>query len=679
MAELLLHNAWLIPLYPAAACVIIWALGRKAPGEGGYVAVGGMVIAAVHSWLLLACLVFAPPAEYAHAHQYQAGFTWAVFFGTPMPIGFMIDNLAAVMCAMVTLVSALIFIYSLGYMHGERDYPRFFAYMSLFGFSMLTLVISANLLLMYVGWELVGICSYLLIGFWFERRSAANAAKKAFITNRVGDFGFLIGIMILFANAHTFDFGEIFAWAASHQAPLAIVGIASVLLFCGAIGKSAQFPLHVWLPDAMEGPTSVSALIHAATMVAAGVYMIARIFPLFVTAAAQTVFWGMTGFTIVAVVGCITLLLGAFIAVTQNDIKRVLAYSTISQLGYMMLGLGMGVAGFTAGVFHLITHAFFKALLFLGSGSVIHGTGTQDMWKMGGLWTPMRRTAITFLIGTAALCGIIPFAGFFSKDEILLACWETNKVFFLFGEIGAFLTAFYMTRQCMLVFFGRPRDPEIHPHESPPVMTVPLMILAFFAAFLGWVGSPWTGNLFHHFVHFTPTTIADMAGHGAGGATEAAAAGVNWLVIVISTGAAALGVGAGYVLYSDRFSISADALKAGPLRYVYTLSKNKCYFDELYQSTAVAGTLGLAWLSGMIDDWVIDKFVDLWGWVTLKWSELSGLFDDHVIDKLVDATGKVSGAGGWIVSRLQDGSVQHYIIGFVAVTAGIVVWVLMHF
>jgi len=630
MTEFFLHHAWLIPLYPAAASALIWAYGRRAPGEGAYLAVGGMVIAAIHSWLLLLGLIFAPPFEYAQLPHYEAGFTWATFNGVPLQLGFMMDNLAAVMCAMVTLVSSLIFIYSIGYMHGERDYPRFFAYMSLFGFSMLILVVANNLALMYVGWELVGLCSYLLIGFWFERRSAANAAKKAFITNRVGDFGFLIGIMVLFAYAKTFSFAGIFTWVASNQAPLAIVGVASVLLFCGAIGKSAQFPLHVWLPDAMEGPTSVSALIHAATMVAAGVYMVARIFPLFDLAARTTVFWGLNGLAVVAIIGCITLLLAAFIAVTQNDIKRVLAYSTISQLGYMMLGLGMGAAGFAAGVFHLITHAFFKALLFLGSGSVIHGTGTQDMWQMGGLLKPMRSTAITFLIGTAALAGIFPFAGFFSKDEVLTACWETNRIFFFLGEVGAFLTAFYMTRQCMLVFFGQPRDHSIHAHESPRVMTVPLMILAFFAATLGLAGTPWIGgNLFHHFVHYPPATIADMMEHGV--AAEAAHTGVNWLVIFVSTAAALSGVGCGYALYSGRGGLSPNMLKVGPLWLVYQLSKNKCYFDELYQATAVAGTLGLAKLCGGVDNWVIDKFVDLWGWLCLKWSELSGLFDDYVL------------------------------------------------
>ncbi len=664
MIQTLLHTAWLIPLYPLAACGWILARNRRAWGAGAYVAIAGMAVACLHAVALLLGLIFAPPAQYLAQGSHEAFLTWATFAGRPLELGFVIDNLASVMCAMVTVVSLLIFIYSVGYMHGDDYYPTYFAMVSLFGFSMLTLVISNNLLQMYVGWELVGLCSYALIGHWYERRSAANAAKKAFITNRVGDFGFLIGIMVLFAYGPSLRFSEIFVALTDHQIPLAIAGVAAALLFCGAIGKSAQFPLHVWLPDAMEGPTPVSALIHAATMVAAGVYMVARVFPLFFLTQAQATLWGLSSLTVVALIGCITLLLAAVIAVTQNDIKRVLAYSTISQLGYMMLGLGMGLAGFTAGVFHLITHACFKALLFLGSGSVIHGTGVQDMWRMGGLLKKMPATAWTFLIGTAALAGIFPFAGFFSKDEILLACWGTNRAFFWLAEAGACLTALYMTRQVILVFWGAPRDPSVHAHESPPVMTIPLMVLAFFAAFLGFIGSPWiAGNLFHQFVHFVPP---DLTGHAAAHAAELPGGG---LVMLISTLFALGGVAFGIVLYADApwAKLSPNDLKRGPLQYLYILSKNKFYFDELYQATGVRGTLLLAQACRLWDDYVIDAFVDLMGKATVLWSKLSGFFDDYVIDKLVDATGWASGAAGWVVNRLQTGKVQQYIIGFAAI------------
>ena len=522
----MLNLAWTIPVFPLATCAILIFFGARLQRRYGE-AVGWIGVAGIAATVPLAvgCLADliagAPPAggQIAWAHLGQMTLT----------VGYYVDALTAVMLVMVAVVATCIMIYSVGYMHGDEGYSRFFAYMSLFCFAMFTLVLASSLLLLYVGWELVGLCSYLLIGFWFERKVAADAAKKAFITTRIGDVGFAIGILILFGYVPTLQYHDVFAAAQSGAIPSATLAIATVLLFCGAIGKSAQFPLHVWLPDAMAGPSPVSALIHAATMVAAGVFMVARLFPLFYATASTPLLLGISPLLIVGFIGLITALMAATLGVVQSDIKRVLAYSTISQLGFLMATLGLGVVGFTAAVFHLITHAFFKSLLFLGAGSVMHGCNDEtDMFKMGGLARKMPYTYWTFWAGTLSLAGIPLFAGFFSKDEMMAAAWQSAHgqlvywLFFLGLEAAAFLTAFYMGRACFLTFSGPPRSPAAeHAHESPRLMTVPLVILAFFAVFLGWVGAPWVGgNLFYTFVYFTP------AGHAAEHLTHS----FNWVV-----------------------------------------------------------------------------------------------------------------------------------------------------
>jgi len=664
----MLQIAWIIPILPFIACAVLIffgsALTRRMGEKVGWVGVAGIAATIPISLGCLAELIINPmPVD--------RSVPWAAVGEFAIHVGYMVDPLTAVMICMVSIVATCIQIYSIGYMHGDPRFSRFFAYLSLFCGSMFLICIADNFLMLYAGWELVGLCSYLLIGFWFERQSASNAAKKAFITTRVGDVGFAIGILILFFHVPSLLFADAFGAVESGQIPAWIAGIAALCLFCGAIGKSAQFPLHVWLPDAMEGPTPVSALIHAATMVAAGVFMVARLFPLFYTSLGAAVLFGAPALTVVAVIGLITALMAAVIGVVQNDIKRILAYSTISQLGYMTAALGLGVVGFTAGVFHLITHAFFKSLLFLGSGSVIHGChDEQDVRKMGGLAKKMPVTYLTFWAGTLALAGFPLFAGFFSKDEIMLAAWETAAhsggtwVFFWGLELGAFLTAFYMGRLCFLTFSGEPRQAAVNAHESPKLMTVPLVILAVFAVLLGWVGTPWVaGNLFHQFVHFVPN------GHAA--APEIAhGGGTNWAVVAVSTLMALGGLLLAAVMYLWKL-VSPDLIKR-PLYPLYLLAKNKFYFDEIYTAVPVGLTLGLAWGCRLVDTYIVDGIVNAVGWAT-RWllGFGSGLFDMIVVDGFVNLIGYINKWTGELLSRLQVGRVQEYVSGFVMFACGI--------
>src|SRR5262249_51600951 len=473
----MLHLIWPIPALPLAGALVNLFFGRRLGHKAHWVAVPSVGLA----------FVFAAAAFYrlGRADEIFAGPVWQwIVAGTfRTPLTFQLDHLSAVMLLIVTGVGFLIHVYSIGYMHTDPDSPRFFTYLNLFLFSMVILVLAGNYLVLFVGWEAVGLCSYLLIGFWYTRDSAANAGKKAFIANRVGDFGFTLGIMLIWVSLGTLEFREVFP-----RAPELTVGTATVislLLFVGACGKSAQLPLHVWLPDAMEGPTPVSALIHAATMVTAGVYLVARAHALFERSG--------VALDVVAWVGVVTAVFAATIGLVQTDIKRVLAYSTISQLGYMFVGVGVGA--YAAGVFHLVTHAFFKALLFLGAGSVIHAlSGEQDLRKMGGLARKLPVTWYTMLVATVAISGLPPFSGFFSKDEILAAAFFAGKgTIFALGLLGSALTAFYMWRLVFLTFLGRSRvDHEVvhHAHESPLVMTIPLAILAVFAAGAGVWGLP---------------------------------------------------------------------------------------------------------------------------------------------------------------------------------------------
>ena len=483
----LLNHLWIVLALPLAGAAINGLLGKRWPQSAvNSVAVGSVVL----SFLAAAETV----REFCAAGQATVignYFTWMVGGeATPHPFrvefALQVDQLTVVMLMVVTFVGMLIHIYSTGYMAHEGGYYRFFSYLNLFMFFMLTLVMAANLIVMFVGWEGVGLCSYLLIGFWFLKKSAADAGKKAFIVTRIGDFGFTVGILLVFATFGTVAFGEIFDSAARNPVSEGVLTTICLLLFAGAIGKSAQLPLYVWLPDAMEGPTPVSALIHAATMVTAGVYMVARMNPLFSRAPVAML--------VVAIVGAITALYSATIGLVQTDIKKVLAYSTVSQLGYMFLACGVGA--YTAGIFHLMTHAFFKGLLFLAAGSVIHAMGgEQDMMKMGGLRKKIPITYWTMFVGTLAIAGIPGFAGFFSKDEILEAA-EAGRyhhvILFLMALVGAGLTSFYMFRLVFLTFFGQPRYDEhkVHVHESPKNMTIPLIVLAFLSIFGGWFAAP---------------------------------------------------------------------------------------------------------------------------------------------------------------------------------------------
>ncbi|MGB5533127.1 MAG: NADH-quinone oxidoreductase subunit L [Acidimicrobiia bacterium] len=538
------------------------------------------------------------------------------------------DPLSALMTLIVTGVGSLIHIYSIGYMHGDPRYPRFFGYMNLFIASMLTLVLADNFGLMFVGWELVGLSSYLLISFWFTKPSAAAAGKKAFIVNRIGDWGFLVGLMLIFAAFGTLDFGVVFGEADS----LLSVGMATaitLLLFVGATGKSAQIPLYIWLPDAMEGPTPVSALIHAATMVTAGVYMIARSAALFELAPVTL--------AIVASVGALTALLAATIAIGQRDIKRVLAYSTISQLGYMIMAVGL--TAFTAGIFHLMTHAFFKALLFLGAGSVIHAMANeQDMWKMGGLRKYMNITFVTMVIGWLAIGGLFPLSGFWSKDEILGSAFAKGGFFFILWFIGiatALLTAFYMTRLMILTFFGEERwDEGVHPHESPPTMTVPLIILAALSAFAGLLNTPVRLGL-EHFLE--PTFGAIEQVHPPEGATL-------WLLALASLVVVIIGIAIAYFRYG-RGELPTE--EGG----YWAAALDGYGVDAFYGAVIVAPGKAIAtWLARILDPKVIDGAVNGLGYATRSF--------------------------GSTMRILQTGWVRSYAAAIVAGALGVVLWLL---
>jgi NADH-quinone oxidoreductase subunit L len=572
---------WLIPVLPLIGSGINGLLGKRLPKT----MVAGIASAAVALSFLIALREFAamlntPLEQLPILRDY---FTWIQAGQFQAQVGLMLDHLSGLMILIVTGVGFLIHVYSAGYMAHEEGFYRYFAYLNLFVFFMLILVLGNNYLLMFVGWEGVGLCSYLLIGFWFTRKSAADAGKKAFIVNRVGDFGFILAVMLIFWTFDRIDFAGVFARLSGATSfpvePLGTVGTLTtigLLLFIGAAGKSAQFPLYVWLPDAMEGPTPVSALIHAATMVTAGVYMVARSAPLYSHAPGALL--------VIAVVGAFTAIFAASIGLVQTDIKKVLAYSTVSQLGYMFLACGAGV--YAAGVFHLMTHAFFKALLFLGAGSVIHGMGgIQDVRKMGGLRREMPWTWITFLIATIAIAGIPPFAGFFSKDAILAGAWNSapfGKVLWAVGVIAAGFTSFYMFRLLILTFYGSPRytDHDVHHvHESPKSMLIPLVVLAVLAMTAGLIGIP---RVLHGSDQITQ--FLTPAAHEA--ESEAPGAATTELLLMATSAAVALaGALTAYVFYAakpelpERLATKAHAM--------YSILLHKYYVDELYDEVIV--------------------------------------------------------------------------------------------
>ena len=525
------HLIWLIPAFPLAGLLLILVFGRRLgdplAGWLGTAAVAGSFVATVATFLTL------HGKGEEHRQITQTLFTWLPVGGLKVNVGFLVDPLSITMCLFVTGVATLIHLYSIGYMHGDRDFSKFFFYFNLFVLSMLVLVLGNNLLLTFVGWEGVGACSYWLVSFWFSSEANAAAGKKTFITNRIGDVGFLIAIFFVFDRLGTLDYLRIFNDAPHLSTTTATVIIAT--LFLGVCGKSAQLPLFVWLPDAMAGPTPVSALIHAATMVTAGVYLLTRMNPV-IALTASWVPW------MIAIVGVATAFIAGTIAIAQNDIKKVLAYSTISQLGYMVLAVGSGA--YVAAIFHMITHAFFKALLFLGAGSVIHGMDDeQDMRRMGALRKLMPITAFTFIVASLAISGVPPFSGFFSKDDILLAAYAKSPVLWFVGLVTALLTAFYMGREVFLVFYGKPRwnstetdeGHDIHPHESPWQMWVPLTVLAVLAFAGGWINSPFweRGKFLEHWLepvvkigeihHIAPTSTKLILGAVA---TAAALSGI---------------------------------------------------------------------------------------------------------------------------------------------------------
>jgi NADH-quinone oxidoreductase subunit L len=692
--------AWLIPVFPLLAFAVIVLFTNPNKRLSSNIAIGAMALA----WVLGIGVFITAIGESKHlgVQPYdQILYTFAPAGASQWSIGWMIDPTGSITLAMVTTVCLMIFIYSQGYMrhedpdghiHYEPYYSRFFAYISLFACGMLGFVLSDNLFSTVVFWEIMGLCSYLLIGFWFHKPSAMNAAKKAFLTTRVGDVLFLLGIWTLYAQTGSLSYREIFkpeilarlrdttislipsTWVISFgglgslaiplgvSVALPVATLAALLLFGGAVGKSAQFPLHVWLPDAMEGPTPVSALIHAATMVAAGVFLVARNYPIF------RVVEHSTSLSVVTIIGAITALFAATIGVAQNDIKRVLAYSTISQLGYMMMGLGVGA--YVAAVFHLITHAFFKALLFLGSGSVIHGVergmhvteahgehaagqrwieapdphDANNMYLMGGLRTRMPYTFLTFLIAALALTGIPPFSGFFSKDHILAdTFYHGHIIAWAIGTLTVLLTAFYMARQVFLVFTGEPRSAGAHhTAESPLVMTGPLMVLAFFAAVLGVIGVP-SISWIHAFHGETETPFTP------------ALAGIS---ILMALGGWFLG----YLLYGRQ------PLAAGvrdPLRRfggLFTLLRNKYYVDEIYEGTVVRGTVLFSTLNGLIDSRLVDGLVNLAGIVANLFSQLQGWIDNNIVDGIVNLTGTITGELSAGLRLIQTGKVQNYLL-----------------
>src|SRR5271170_5117881 len=604
---------WLILFLPLLAAAVITLFTLRCKKTSSLISIGAVVA----GFVMTVIFVNANGIHFSG----ETAVNWLSIGNLNVDFGLKLDALSMMMLFVVTGVGGLIHIYSYGYMDEDPGKARFFAFMSLFTFSMLGIVLANNFIEMFIFWELVGVSSYLLIGFWFEKPSAGDAAKKAFIVNRLGDFGFLLGILMVWGILGSLNFSALQNSITANPVALGTMAtIAGLLIFCGAVGKSAQFPLHVWLPDAMEGPTPVSALIHAATMVAAGVFMIGRMYPLFT---AEPGAWVMD---FVMWVGCFTAVFSATIAVAQFDIKRVLAYSTCSQLGFMVMGLGAG--SLVAGQFYLLTHAFFKALLFLGSGCVIIGTHhEQDMRKMGGLRKYMPITFICYLVGTLALIGFPLTAGFFSKDEILLTVFHRNKLAWGLGTFAAFLTAFYMTRQIFMVFFGRWRggdkehghEHDSHedqghghghhePHEVRWNMWLPIAVLSVFALFMGWLGTPWFGdNLFHHYV-----------------APEEVAAEGSDMVLWLSIGVGLLGIFLGWVIYGRKTMEKAndpDPL-ATTLGGLFIFLNRKWYIDELYEATVFRFTAVAAMFFRLFDKLVIDGTLHAIAWVAWAISQL---------------------------------------------------------
>ncbi len=597
-----MDNYLLIPFLPLAAFLINILLGKSLIRDKAHWVSN---LAVFGSWVVSMMTV----AEVLQGRTINADlYTWISSGGFKVSVGFLVDPLTAVMLVVVTTCSTLIHIYSAGYMHGDKGYYRFFSYLSLFTFSMLMLVMANNFLQLYFGWEAVGLCSYFLIGFWYEKKSASDAGKKAFIVNRFGDFGFGLGVIMVFLTFGTLHYGPVFGAVNTMVGQTVnflgvevdLPSLIALLLFCGAVGKSAQIPLHVWLPDAMEGPTPVSALIHAATMVTAGVFMVARCNPIFSLSP--------VAMDVVAIVGAVTALFAATIGLVQNDIKRIIAYSTVSQLGYMFVACGVGA--YSAGIFHLYTHAFFKALLFLCAGSVMHAmAGELDLQKMGGLKKHMPWTYLTMLVASLSIAGVPGLAGFFSKDEILWLAYSgpspVGKLVWAIGTFVAFLTAFYSFRLIFLTFHGKFRgshEQEHHLHESPKVMTVPLMLLCVGAIASGWVGIPPLLGGGAHFTEFMKPVLGHLEGHG----THAE----EWMVMAISVVAGLSGIGLAAFIYLREGDLAGAITQR--FRLVHQVLWNKYYVDELYDFIIVRPTLWIAKnvIVGVTDGKIIEGIVN---------------------------------------------------------------------
>jgi NADH-quinone oxidoreductase subunit L len=685
---------WLIPVLPLVAAGLSALAKQRHRGFAATLAIGSMVLALILSGAAFIHALQSVGAGGVSRETFK--FTWFAFGDARLELGWVVDPLTAVMLVMVSFVGLLIFIYSLGYMAHDENFTRFFCFLSLFAAAMLGVVIANNLLLLFICWELVGLTSYLLIGFWYHKPSAAAAAKKAFVTTRIGDLALLLGMVWLYSQTGTLLFydggnGCLEQSALTRLATqLTSLGLTAstgigLLIFFGAVGKSGQVPLHVWLPDAMEGPTPVSALIHAATMVAAGVFLVARVYPLMAASSALPV---------VAWVGAVTAIFAASIAVAQTDIKRILAYSTVSQLGYMMLGLGVG--GVPVGMFHLITHAFFKALLFMGAGSVIHGCHEeQDIRRMGGVRRFMPITFATYAVGMMALSGVpIVFSGFWSKDGILHAAhgWPVSHLPFYLGVGGALLTAFYMTRQVCYVFFGARRLtsdhhnsaeqgvlthllPEGHtssgvkpgavPHESPWTMTLPLIILAVFTVVLGFVGTP----AWPWFQSFLGESVLRVEVSRLWEPEILRTMGLSAVV-------AFLGIGLGWWLYRRPGAAPAgdiDVLeKARP--DVFALLKHKYYVDEIYDASVVRFNAWAARACDAVDRWVLNGFVHALAYLVVGLAWVDRFLDEQVVNRGFDEGCQRLINGGWLMSRLHSGRVQNYLR---VIGVGLAVLVLM--
>ena len=629
----MIEYVWLIPVFPLIGFMINGLMGERLPknlvGTIGSAMVGLSFALTVSIFLEYVKLPMdARPVE-------VTVYTWIASGGFKAVVAFLVDPLSLIMLSVVSGVSFVIHVYSVGYMHEDPGFPRYFAYLNLFVFFMLVLVGANNFLMMFVGWEGVGLCSYLLIGFWYEKQSASDAGKKAFVVNRIGDFGFLLGIFLIFWTFNSINFREVFTLAAKYPVGSGVITAITLFLFVGATGKSAQIPLYTWLPDAMEGPTPVSALIHAATMVTAGVYMVARCSALFTLAPISMM--------VVAIIGAATAIFAATMGMMQFDIKRVLAYSTVSQLGYMFLACGVGA--FTAGIFHLMTHAFFKALLFLGAGSISHAlSGELDMRKMGDMRKHIPITYKTFMIATLAICGIFPFAGFFSKDEILFhSLVDGHLMYWGIATAAAFITAFYMFRAVFMVFFGKSRvEEEVahHVHESPPVMTIPLMILAVGSAVGGLVGIPIIAGG-HRFKEFLAPSIIYSAGHHEAHYAISFEVGMMLLSMLV----AIAGIYVAYRMYIRKPDLPGLLVKK--YRVAYELIFNKYYVDEIYDMAVV--------------DPIKESSNFLWTGV-----------DNKVVDGAVNGS---AGVVAWLsahIRKLETGFLQNYALAIVLGVALIV-------